>query len=103
MDVARVNAIEGELDSFVNRRDKERRRDEGERPAEAIWQESVRAYNARRDQERAWEWLRFHARQLRNHETTSALITAHHRQEIRRYEAMLGLDGPELNGHKESA
>ena len=45
MDVAKVNAIEGELDSFVARRDKERRRDEGERPPEAIWQVSVRAYN----------------------------------------------------------
>ena len=41
MHVAKVNAIEGELDSFVARRDKERRRDEGERAPEEIWQESL--------------------------------------------------------------
>ena len=45
VDVAKVNAVEGELDSFVARRDRERRRDEGERPAEEIWAQSVRTYN----------------------------------------------------------
>jgi hypothetical protein len=52
VDVAKANMVEAELDSFVARRDKERRRDEGERLPEEIWQESVRAYNARQEAER---------------------------------------------------
>ena len=92
VDVAKVNAIEGELDSFVSRRDKQRRRDEGDRPPEEIWQESVRAYNARREQELWWAWLRWHQRMLNNHTKTSALITSHHRSEIERYERLLNID-----------
>jgi hypothetical protein len=92
MDVAKTNMVEAELDSFVARRDKERRRGEGERAPEEIWQESVRTLNAKRQEALCWEWLRFHSRQLRNHETTSALITAHHRREIAKYEELLGLD-----------
>ena len=37
VDVAKVEAIEGELDGLVARRDKARRRDEGAPPAEEIW------------------------------------------------------------------
>jgi hypothetical protein len=92
VDVAKTNMVEAELDSFVNRRDVQRRRDEGERPAEAMYAESVRRYDAKRQQELAWQWLRYHARQLRNHETTSALITAHHRGEIERYERLLNIN-----------
>ena len=98
MDVAKVNAIEGELDSFVARRDKERRRDGGARPAEERWAESVRRHHAQRQQELAREWLRWHQRMLSNHARTASLIAAHHRSEIERYEQMLGLDGPEPNG-----
>ncbi len=97
VDAAKVNAIEGELDSFVARRDKARRRDEGERGREELYMESVRRHHARREAELAWAWLRFHARQLKNHETVSRLITAHHEAEIHKYEEMLGLN------HKESA
>ena len=92
LDVAKTNMVEAELDSFVARRDKARRRDEGEREREELYMESVRRHHARREQELAWAWLRFHARQLRNHETTSALITARHRQQMARYEQMLGIN-----------
>jgi hypothetical protein len=49
VDVAKVNAIEGELDSFVKRRDEEPRRDEGERPVEEIWAKSCRRYAEARE------------------------------------------------------
>ena len=92
MDVAKINTVEGELSAFVARRDKERRRDEGERAPEEIWQASVRVYSARRQQELCWEWLRWHQRMLNNHTKTSALITAHHQGEIQKYERMLNID-----------
>ena len=92
MNVAKVNAIEGELDSFVARRDKERRRDEGARPAEEIWAESVRRHHAQRQEALAWQWLRYHVARQRAHRHTFALLDAHHSAEIEKYERMLNID-----------
>jgi hypothetical protein len=92
VDTAKINAIEGELDSFVAGRDKERWRGEGERPAEEIWQESMRTYNAKRQVALAWEWLRYHVRRRRARKHTFALLDAHDEAEIRRYEEMLGIN-----------
>ena len=63
-----------------------------ERTAEELWTASVRRFNARREQDLAWQWLGYHERMLRSHQTTSALLCAHHRQEIARYEEMLGIN-----------
>ena len=90
--VAKVNAIEGELDSFVARRDKERRRDEGERAPEEIWQESVRRHHAQRQEALAWQWLRYHVARQRAHRKTFALLDAHHESEIQKYERLLNID-----------
>ena len=46
--------VEAELDAMIRRRDEKRRRDEGERPEEALWLESERKYAARRRE--GW-WL----------------------------------------------
>ena len=89
--VTRGEATEKELDSLIRRRHDQRATEEAHKPSEDLWAESVRRHHARREQELAWAWLRFHARQLRNHETTSALITARHRQQMARYEQMLGI------------
>lgn len=56
------------------------------------WAESVRTHNAKRREALCWAWLRFHTQQLRNHQTTAALIARHHEQEIRKYEEMLGIN-----------
>ncbi len=98
MDVAKTNTVEGELDFFVARRDEQRRRAEGERPAEEIWQESVRRYNARRQRELCWEWLRYHVARQRANRKTFALLDAMHETEIQKYSQMLGLDDHEPNG-----
>ena len=92
MEIARGEAVEHELDSYITRADKRRREDAGERAREELWQASVRAHHERCQRELAWEWLRFHARQLRNHELTSRLIAAHHEQEIEKYERMLNIN-----------
>ena len=54
--VAKGEAVESELDAFIARRDKERRQSEGERAREALWQESVRRYNARQEQDHRAAW-----------------------------------------------
>ncbi len=91
--VAKTNMVEAELDGFVNRRDKERRRTEGERPlAEALWAESERRHAASRQQALAWAWLRWHQRMLNSHIKTSNLITSHHAAEIEKYERLLNID-----------
>lgn len=50
-DIAAGEAVEHELDAFVARRDKERRKTEGERVEEAAWAESSRRHRARQDAE----------------------------------------------------
>jgi hypothetical protein len=103
VDIVRGEQVEAEHNGYIARADKRRRETEGERAREELWRESVRRFNARQQQELAWEWLRYHVARQRAHRKTFALLDAHHEAEIQRYERMLGLDGPEPNGHKESA
>ena len=79
VDVVKINAIEGELSAFVSKRDKERRRDEGERAREAIWQESVRVFNARRDGERREAWVSYLMAHADRVEAAAAVIAAEKR------------------------
>ena len=75
-----------------------------EREREGRWAESCRRHAEQRQQELAQLWLEHHQRQLRSHQLTSALLVRHHQEEIAKYAKLLGLDGPEPNGHeKESA
>ena len=101
--VAKTNMVEAELDGFVARRDKERRRDEGERAREEIWAESCRRHHEQRQEQLALEWLAYHQQRQRAHRKTFALLDAMHAAEIAKYEAMLKLDGHESNEQKESA
>jgi hypothetical protein len=57
---AQGEKVELELDAFITKRDAQRRRAEGERPAQEIWMESERRYNARRKAENDAAWLAFH-------------------------------------------
>ena len=40
MDIAKGEQVEGELDAFIHKRDRQRRRDEGERAREELYAES---------------------------------------------------------------
>ena len=46
--VAKGEAAESGIDAFISKRDRQRRRDEGERPAEELWAISERIYAAKR-------------------------------------------------------
>ena len=69
-----------------------------EREREELYMTSVRRHHARRQEELCWAWLRWHERMLSNHTKTAALIAAHHRGEIQKYEQLLGTTYPEPNG-----
>jgi hypothetical protein len=49
MDIETGERVEGELDAFIAKRDKQRRQTEGERRLEALWVESVRPYQERQE------------------------------------------------------
>lgn len=66
--------VEVELDRIVEKRRAQRVRDEGERDREELWQESVRRYNARQEQDHRTAWYEHEMRLYRIH---SGLASEH--------------------------
>ena len=62
MDVARDNSrgeqAEADLDRLITRRHDHRAAENGHRPSEELWQESVRTYNAKEENRLTWDWIR---------------------------------------------
>ena len=85
-DIATGEKVEHELDAFIRKRDKERRRTEGERPEEEAWKESVRRYEAARDAHLPQEWpARYHIAQAVRYKATLEALVAHHEAEAEKY------------------
>jgi len=72
--------VDSELDTLVKRRDRERRKTEGERAREELYEASVRRHNAARDQERRAEWATFHRRQAARHRATLTDLVRFHEE-----------------------
>jgi hypothetical protein len=64
VDISRSEQVETDLDRLIERRDTERRKSEGERAAEELWQASVRRHNARQEQDHRAAWCE-HWRKMR--------------------------------------
>ena len=79
MDVAKVNQVESELDSFVTKGDKQRQETGGERAREELWRESVRVYHERREAASREAWAAYHRSAAERIERTAAVIAAEHR------------------------
>ena len=92
MDITSGERVEGDLDAYITKADKRRRKLEGERPREESYVPGLRRRDHDRQRELAWQWLRHHAQKMRNRARTKVLLDAHDRQEIAKYERMLGLD-----------
>jgi len=103
VDIAQGEKVEAELDHMIRRADERRRLTEGERPAEEMWAESCRAYEAKRQAELVFAWVEYHEEAAERALANGEAIAARHRVQI---EALLG---PQRNGengnghHKESA
>jgi hypothetical protein len=93
VDIAQGEKVEAELDHMIRRADERRRLTEGERPAEEMWAESCRAYEAKRRAERLFEWVSYHEEAAERALANGEAIAARHRAQI---EALLG---PGHNGH----
>ena len=91
MEISKGEAVEGDLNAYITRADKRRRKQDGERPPEESYMPALRRRDEDRQKETAWAWLRHHQRQLNSHTRTAALLTAHHEREIAKYERMLGI------------
>lgn len=85
MDVTRSELVEAELDRLVEKRHDLRVAEEGERPAEAIWAESERAYDARRLAENRAAWLDYHEGQAARHRGVLEALVAYHEAEAIKY------------------
>jgi hypothetical protein len=60
--------------------------------------ESSALHRKQRERDLAEQWLEHHQRLLDAHKHTHTILTAHHRQEIAKYERLLGVDpGPRLH------
>jgi hypothetical protein len=77
--------VDKELDGFIERRDVQRRKEEGERPAEAAWRASEKAQEAARREEMRLAWGEYHAEQARRHRAALGSLIAHHEEQAEKY------------------
>ncbi len=101
---AKSERVETELDGFIASRDRKRRKEEGERPAEELYLENTRRYQERQLRREWWEHLRYHEAQIRRLSDTLEALVARHRTEAERYAALLGVEPidetAKVNGHR---
>ncbi len=89
--VAPGHAADLSIDAFIAKRHDQRVKSEGEREREALWQASVRAYNARCGEEQRLERLAWHEGQAARLSSTLGALVAYHKDQAERYR----------NGHHE--
>jgi hypothetical protein len=95
-DISSVEKIEADLDNLIDRRDRERRRREGERDEEAAWKESERRVAKARDTRLRIEWSEYHLNQAKRHRALLGALVAHHEEQARKY-AEAKLPPPKAN------
>ena len=86
LDVAHGETVESELDRLIERRHDRRVAEEGERPAEEIWMESERRYDARRLAENRAAWREYHRGQAERHRAVLEALVSRHEAEAEKYE-----------------
>ena len=74
-DISKDEAVEHELDAFIARRDKQRRRTED---VEEAWMESERGYEEQRRRENRAAWYGWHLDQAERHRRTLEDLITHH-------------------------
>jgi hypothetical protein len=83
VDLARSEGVEAELLNRLVEKRSSREMDPDER--EELWQESVRAYTARRREEMRAEWCEHHQGQAVRLRATLQALIEHHERETERY------------------
>jgi hypothetical protein len=83
VDVAHGEMVEKELDAMIQRR--ARKGDVDPDESEELWQASVRAYTARREEELRAAWAAFHEGQAASLRQTLEDLVSHHETQAERY------------------
>ena len=83
MDVAHGEMVEKQLDAMIQRRARKGDMDPDER--EALWQESVRRYTARRHEENRLAWCEHHQGQAARLKAALEELIAGHEEQADRY------------------
>ena len=81
MDVSRSECVEHELNRLIERRHDQRTPEEGHKPSEELWQESVERYNAERDRQLRTEWAEYHQGQAERQKVVLKGLIAHHEEQ----------------------
>jgi hypothetical protein len=84
VDVARTDAVDGELDRLITRRHDARVSSEGERQAEEMWQERVKRYEEERRQVARLAWHLHHTAQAERLRRTLEALASHHEEQAAR-------------------
>ena len=79
-DIASGEIVDADLDRSIEKRDKMRRLEEGERAEEQAWVESTRVFNEKRRQQARVEWHLHHTSQAERLRNTLEDLIAHHEQ-----------------------
>jgi hypothetical protein len=95
LDIRQGEQVESETDVFIARRHAKRVKEEGERPKEVAWAESVRRYERHEEKVRLWERKRYHEAMIRAHEANFAAVLSGHRRELVHVNARLGISDEE--------
>jgi selenocysteine-specific translation elongation factor len=82
VDVAKISAVDGELDNFISRRHEKRVEQEGERLAEEMWAESERRYAARQREVNRAAWCKYHQDQAARHRAILETLATYHEGEV---------------------
>jgi hypothetical protein len=83
VDIAHAEMVEKQLDSLIERRSRKGEVDPDER--EALWQQSVRRFNARREQEMRAAWCEHHQGQAARLRAALEDLIAGHEEQAERY------------------
>jgi hypothetical protein len=76
-----AEAAESQIETFIARRDRERREEEGARQAQEMYAESVRRHEESQRRLNAAAWYEYHQGQAERHRATlTALISRHEAQ-----------------------
>jgi hypothetical protein len=78
-----VDTVDAELDRLISKRASQDRRPDPDEES-ALWQESVRLYNARRREKNRQAWASFHEGQAERHRRTLQDLIAHHEAQAAR-------------------
>jgi hypothetical protein len=90
-----VETVDAELDRLISRRaSQDRRPDPDER--EELWQQSVRAYTARRREEMRAAWCEYHQGQAARHRAVLEALIERHEDEAAKLMDVLKLQRKDL-------